>query len=280
MCAEKTEPLASTEHRIEIDWNEVGSLTEKERNEFTRVANILEKGGYFSPTGRPDKEWAFIDLSEYPAFAHYQTACKKYRKGDALYQTRKAERLAYYTKFFNPRTHVADIVAVNRSAPERQGGRMAQHYFAPVEERGGYPSANEPEARPAQCVIWNRHFGVFRAAPGHRQGDVVVDEEMVAYIILRRCAEFAFYGTILGHADHLKSGVMYKMHLDLMKYLFEEREKAASGDISVRGLRYIFYARYFQKEAGILLWKKKMRFRPGLFTFDYRRSAAPASGSG
>src|SRR5438105_1011135 len=81
-------------------------------------------------------------------------------------------------------------------------------------------------AVPAQAAAWVQGFGLFCKREGHRQGDVVCDEQLLAYISYRRLGNFTYYGAIIGHADHLGEGVMYKMHLDLIGALLQARDAA------------------------------------------------------
>lgn len=259
-------------HTIAFDHAAFEQLSSADRDAFWYQARRLEELGYMVSKGRPDKEWAFIDFDEYPSFDEYLARCRKIHKGNAIRDALKSERKGYYSKFFNPSVFVADIVAVNTSTPERQGAPMAQHYFLPVEQRGGYPAAIASEIPPSQSFIWMRHFGIFRENSGHRQGNVVVDEQLLGYAIVRRCSQFLFYSTFLGHDDFLRDGVTYKMHLDLVKTILmhrNARNQITPIDISLSGARYLFYARYYGQGSGLLLWKKRMLFAPGFFEFAH-----------
>jgi predicted O-methyltransferase YrrM len=265
-------------HSLVFDRNAFRQLNAADREYFYTYAKRLEDLGYMVPKGRSDKEWAYIDFNEYFDFIDYEKKCRKIHSGNAVRDALKAARKGYYSKFFNPRVFVGDIVAVNTSAPERQGGPMAQHYFQSVSERGGYPLSVEPELPPTQPLLWMRHWGIFRKAPGHRQGEIVVDEELLAYCILRRCSEFLIYSTFLGNWHHLRDGVTYKMHLDLAKSILHQQSIAPDepgADPALRSSRYLFYARYYTQGDGLLMWKKRMLFRPGYFEFDYPTRPAP-----
>ncbi|MBV9861112.1 MAG: hypothetical protein JO267_03080 [Alphaproteobacteria bacterium] len=265
-------------YTIELDRTAFGLLRVADRETFWHSVRRLEELEYSVRHGRPRKEWAFVDLDEYATFEEFKTACRKVHKGAALRHAAKAERNGYYCKFFHPQVFVGDIVAVNTSTPERQGGTMSDHYRLTVDERGGFAKSVLPEVPPSQPVTWRRHWGIFRRNPGHRQGDLIVDEELIGYLILSRCAEFAIYSTFLGHWDYLPKGVTYKMHMDLVQTILHYRNtrgSAAETDRSLDGLRYLFYARYFNQGEGLLKWKKRMLFRPGHFEFDYPEPPSP-----
>ena len=247
------------------------------------MARRLGEFGYLVPSGRAALEWAYIDFERFSTFDEYVAQCRKVNTGNAVRDALKAERKGYYSKFFNPRRFVTDIVAVNTSTQDRQGGRCRPHYFLPVEKRGGLPTPLETGDPTLPGILVDAPLGVFREKPGHRQGDVVVDEELLAYCMLRRCSEFVYYSTFLGHWDYLKDGVTYKMHMDLVQAILNFRNVTADdqgGDRSLDGARYLFYARYYTVSKGLQMWKRRMLFRPGHFEFDYPKPrVAPAAPS-
>lgn len=258
---------------LEVGQEEWERADRETRANFVHVAAGLEKSEFFGQLAPPAKEWALIDLDEYPDMEAFLKAARKVHTGNALRDARKAAERGYYSKFFDPRTFVIDLMEVDQSASERQGSAMAEHYRRTVEERGGYPNALHLPETPNQSLTWDRWFGVFRPDAGHTQGEVVVDERLLSYLKLRKVGPFLFYGTILGHADHLREGVMYKMHLDLVEYLLRNRELLAKGeaaaDHSLEGTRLLGYARYSRQGEGLMMWKKRMLFRPGYVLLRY-----------
>lgn len=260
-------------HRISVTQEELAAAPRQTRGMFLHVVNGFVETGFFGREESPSKDWAFIDLDEYSGFDEFLGKIKKIQKGNAIRSARKSRDLGHYSKFFNEDTFVVDIAAVDQSTPERQGSAMTEHYLRTVEERGGYPKEYMPPPEPDDTLFWDRHWGTFRAEPGHSQGELVVDERLLAYCKFRRVGPFTFYGTILGHADHLDEGVVYRMHLDLVEHLFEQRARSATGDDtadrSLEGIRYLGYARYFNQGEGLKMWKRRMGFRPGYFLYDY-----------
>ena len=149
---------------------------------------------------------------------------------------------------------------------------MDASYMRTVEQQGGYATEIRTPIAPTQNVYWARHFGTFRALPGHRQGDLVVNEQLLSYMIVRRFGNFAIYGTIIGHHDHLKDGVVHKMHHDFIRTAIDVRNSAAAGaphDISLVGLRYVCYAGPSYNFPGLRRWKESNLFRPRRFCLDY-----------
>jgi hypothetical protein len=266
----RTVPIAQL--AIVDDINEFRLLHHGDQAEFLRVMRHLTDIGFFRG-GAPLRTLAHIDLAAYRNFDDYRAAVKRHHKGTPIRDYRRATDCGYVSKFFNPKTYVGEIYAVQNSMPTRQGRPITDNLRRSVEERGGYAETYLPPVQPTQAFVWNRHFGTFRPKPGHKQGLVVVDEELAAYIYLRRVSEFCWYEQILGHCDHLANGVMNKTHLELIKHIYTEKEKIAAGapeaDHSVAGLRYVAYAGYFLQDIGLVRWKRKLLFRPGQFASDF-----------
>jgi hypothetical protein len=258
---------------VEVTEEQLEQVDSATRRTFIHVARGLEEIEFFGREGPPPKEWAQIDLDQYEDFDEFIKACRKVHSGNAVRDARKAADRGYYSKFFDYQTFVGDVVDIDNSAPARQGGEMAAHYRRSVEERGGYVAEYHEVTPPGQTLAWDRFFGVFCREPGHKQGEVVVSERLLSYIKFRRLGPFSFYGTILGHADHLREGVMYKMHLDLIELLLRNRTLLRAGDdsadYSLAGLRFVGYARFFGQGSGLEMWKKRMLFKPGYFLIRY-----------
>jgi len=248
---------------------------------FQHLLRGLEQNEWVTRGGKPVKEMMFIDLEALESFEDYIAQCRKIHKGNAIRDANKAARTGYYTKFFNSQNHLDDILAISLSSPERQGHRLSDHYFLTAEEQGGYPASIEAEPTLNGALAWYRYFGLFQRKPGHRQGHLPVDEELLAYGLLRRCGEFALITKFIGHAEHLRNGIMYKMHVDMIDTLLKQRDLARAGDEtadrSLRGLRYLTNTRYFGQPAGLVQWKVRMLYRPGFFQYDFDLGALPAS---
>lgn len=262
---------------LEVDERDLGEASADERAVFYRVAAGLESTGFFGSEEPPPKEWALIALDDYEDADAFLRAARHVHGGNAVRDARKAGERGYVSEFFAEETFVGDIAEVDQSAAERQGGPMADHYRRTVDERGGFPTEYMEAVEPRERLAWDRFFGVFRPEPGRRQGEVVVDRKLLAYVKLRRLGPFMFYGTILGHADHLREGVVYKMHLDLMTRILRNRERLERGepdaDRSLAGAGYLGYARYFNQGEGLLMWKKRMLFEPSYVILRYPRQA-------
>jgi len=137
----------------------------------------------------------------------------------------------------------------------RSGGPMRAAYQRTVDELGGPPGRlaplKEPEC-PAHCTYC---WGIFEGKPGHKQGEVVTDERLLAYIKFKRQGSLGIYTSILGHGDYLKFGIVYQLHYELLRWIAENLED------SLKGLDYVLYGAHESGHAGLQQWKKRGLFR-------------------
>ena len=133
---------------------------------------------------------------------------------------------------------------------------MTAGYRKSVDDMGGPPEKLYPVRPPACPVHWTRSWGVFAPAPGHRQGDVVTDEKLVAYVKLKRQGSLVIYSSILGHGDHLGAGIMYRLHFAIVEWLLQAENTL------VDGLDLLLYGASQSGNAGLQMWKKRCLFRP------------------
>jgi len=110
---------------------------------------------------------------------------------------RKAERQAYEFRKFDWNNHLDEIFDINTSKEIRSAGPMHGWYTEPVKPR--YHSEEEQRYR--------KYYGVFK------------DERLCAYLNLVLCGDFAFFKHCIGHADHLKHGIMnYLLSCTVQEY--------------------------------------------------------------
>lgn len=205
-------------------------------------------------------------------FADYENQIRGVSKGAALRQARKARREGIVCEPFDRRLHIPDIHEINTSMVSRSGGVMRQGYMASVEELGGAPDRHYEWVPPKCRAHYDLWWGAFISAPGYHQGQVQTDRKLIAYIKFRRIGSIGLYSMILGHGDYLKHGVMQQLHLDLVRYLFDENRQLAER------LEYIMYAGYYQGGDGLRRWKKNLRFVPA-YLQERRRPRRPVGRS-
>lgn len=227
------------------------------------TAERLVAAGFFGLSeSHPGEKVAAVITLPGLTYQSYLTQCRRISKGAALRQAKKADREGFYSKLFDRRLFLPDIVSVNQSEPERQGMPMRAQYQASVEDLGGYPSERFDFQRSKCPRHWEYHWGIFKSEPGYKQGDVQVNERLIGYINLRRLGNTAYYPTILGHGEFLDYGIMYRLHLQVMEWLLDPSNEDA------KGLEHLFYAGLYQGQPGLQQWKKKMLFQPAQFVLD------------
>ena len=121
---------------------------------------------------------------------------------------RKAEDEGYIFKEFAWNDHLEDIFKINTSKEVRSGGVMLGWYREPVKPR--YLSNEEQH--------YHKYYGIFK------------DGNLLAYLYLIVCGDCCFFKHIMGHADHLKNGVMY--------YLISCVVRTYTGHSHVKWLKY------------------------------------------
>jgi hypothetical protein len=172
---------------------------------------------------------AFIELSSFSSDEDYLRTIRG--KNSADYFARKCEKLGYFFAPFHPNDEIEAIYSINSSVRSRQGRVMDSSYLTKVEEW------------PSNAVnIW---YGVFS-----KEG------ALVAYIWSLDLEQLTLVNRILGHGDHLNSHVMYLMATCFI------REKLKN-----RVLKFAMYDTFGRKKNGLVLFKKRIGFKP--FTVNF-----------
>ena len=194
---------------------------------------------------------ALLPLERYASFRHFSMQVSPHVRRDAA----KARKLGCYVREFRPDEQKSGLMAIVRSRPERQGRPMADRVTGALRaERAGLdeplrPGLQDPQDR-------SRWFGVFIGSQEYGPRTPTQQESLVAFINVRRCGELASYGRILGHAAHLKHGIMFLLHLELMERIL------ARTDEGLRGVRYLMYGAWEDSTDGLRIWKSRAGFSP------------------
>ena len=218
------------------------------REYFTLPEDDPEARKRYTPMLIPTDDIVYVEA--------WEQHIKTFGKGSRLRQKRKAERVGYTVHEFAWAQHVPDIHAINHSKEIRSGGEMRGSYRFSIEEMGGAPTSPSSPVPPACKHHWDLRFGTFLPEPGHTQGDVVVDERLVAYIALSRNGDVVLYSMILGHADHLADGALVLLHHEVIRWLSSERDGLA------QDLRYVMYGGWENGGPSLLQWKRQAGFTP------------------
>ena len=191
---------------------------------------------------------------------------RRISKGNVIRDARRSDREGFVCRPFVRAMHIPDIVNLNQSKDVRCGRPMRTEYLRGVEEMGGAPKtvmALKPPRCPVHCDVW---WGVFAPEPGHRQGKIVTDERLVAYIDFRRIGTLAIYSMILGHGEYLRHGVMFRLHFAIMEWLCRREDPVTVG------IEQLMYAGMNQGGEGLRFWKKRAGFVPALLVAPVARA--------
>lgn len=183
------------------------------------------------------------------------------RRGRVTREIQKARRLGYTTKRFAKALYVPDMWEIHQSKDLRGGKPMRESYQKTIEEMGGAP--RQPlEPPPPQCPLHDKCFwGVFKPEEGHKQGDVTTNERLVGYISLWSYGSHAWYSRIMGHGEHLSSGIMYLLHFSVVEDFLARPQPRPE---------YLFYGAFRSgpKSGTLTEWKRRCLFEPRLIVLS------------
>jgi hypothetical protein len=206
---------------------------------------------------------AAIDLRKYRTFAEFEESLVSVR---FIRDIRKARRLGYRARLFNHGGHVADTVGIRRSLKWRAFGPVLDAFFLKSNATGsGRPPPAPPTAPPCD-KHWVLHLGMFLDEPGHRQGGIVLDRELVAYVRMIRTGNTLYLAEGMAHGAHLRNGVMKLMHASIVEWLLVE------GGALAKGIDFLTYGAVEQGSYGLCLWKLRALFEPHLVRFSAPRA--------
>ncbi len=145
---------------------------------------------------------------------------------------RRAGRDRYVFARIDRDDYLDDIYAINTSMTERQGRPMADAYRErPVPQA---PLREFPCPRHAL-----RRYGVLR------------DGHLYAYAWVYVIGEMCLFSTILGHGEHMKSGIMSLLVAEAVRDL-----------VGSAGLRFAMYNLHASGTDGLRFFKEQMGFAP------------------
>jgi hypothetical protein len=151
---------------------------------------------------------------------------------------RKAEKQRYEFREFDWDKHMDDIYDINTSKEVRSAGPMHGWYIKPVQPR--HHSEEE------QCY-W-KYYGIFK------------DDRLRAYLNLIQCGDFAFFKHFIGHADHLKHGIMnYLLSCTVQEYVANPH---------IEWLNYGWVSTVDSSSSSVMNFKKHAGFEAKAALFD------------
>jgi hypothetical protein len=191
----------------------------------------------FKIVGRKVMGVALLPLDEFADDDEYLEGLRYARR-----RVRRASRLGYTVALFDPNERRDELLAINRSMPERQGRPMDAPY---LDSDASYVIAPHLE-----------HIGV------------VKDGAVVAYSELEYAGEIVGTNRIMGHGDHLRNGIMFLLIAGIVDHV-----KTTRPDI-----RYVFYDMFFGAGDGLRAFKMNAGFRPYWVRWKRELGAAPTAG--
>jgi len=242
-------PLAYVDFRYESD-SCVPQCGTKEKT-FTSMKSYINIEGVSEGL-----RWTpvVIDLRSVGDYAAWERPVKK--RYDRVRMKNRSVREGFLVHPFHPKLHVPDIYEIHHSAEVRSGGKMRGDYLKGIDEMGGAPETNYKVTTPKCTLHWGMSFGVFQPLENHKQGEIVTNEKLVGYINLRRFGDIVLYSRIMGHQDHLGDGVMYHLHFDIVKWIFDP-ENTLTKDV-----KFIMYGGIGNGGPNLWQWKRTVGFKP------------------
>ena len=149
-------------------------------------------------------------------------------------KVRKALKEGYAFSVIDRDEHLDEIHAINTSLKERQGRPMDELYMKRPGPYGPLPNYTCPRHR----IVT---YGVLH-------GDV-----LVAYTVAYQVGEMCVFSTILGHGEHLNSGIMFLLVSETVRDLMNKA-----------GLRFPMYNMHRGGTDGLRFFKEQMGFKPYL----------------
>lgn len=210
-------------------------------SELTAVPTVAKQVGVYA--------MATLDLAAYADMDAVMKAARliSTKRGTVNRQIARARRSGYTVREFEPGEYLPDMVAIHRSKTFRD--RKPMEGALHLADADALAKMIRPVAARA-CAQHNESFwGVFREATDRSDGDY-----LVGYICLTRLGNSAVYRHLMGRGDHLRNGIMYLLHYELVATLL----KAPPA-----GLRYLTHGAYARRPLDPPThWKRLALFKP------------------
>jgi len=197
-----------------------------------------------------------VRIADFPNIAAFDGVLKQ-RSSRTLSKLRATARKGYRARQFMLASHVADMHAIRTSMAFRAAGPVFDRWFLKPEHIAAPATELLHVASPCCPIHWTIWWGLFAPEPGHVQNEIEVGERLVAYVKVMRIGDVVHYTEIMGHHDRLGDGVMMLLHHEIMRWLIETPEPAATG------AKVLLYGAAEHGGTGLLTWKKRAGFVPG-----------------
>jgi hypothetical protein len=164
---------------------------------------------------------ALLPIEEFTTLEEYLANLRYARR-----RVRRAGRLGYTVRVFDPNERRSDLLSIHTSLPERQGRAIDSEYLDPA-----------PEYRTGPTI---EYLGVFR------------QDVLLAYSRVEYAGDIASLARIMGHGDHMADGTMFLLVAGIVEHVKAVRPQT----------RYLFYDMFFGAADGLRQFKAHLGFRP------------------
>ena len=196
-----------------------------------------------------------LPLGSFADAAGFSKQLKK-KSGNVWRDAEKARRNGFLLQLFLPANHSPDLLALRRSRKMRAFGPVLDAFTVTLADLGGAPQQWQALPTPQHTDYWDCYLGVFLPKPGHQQGDVMTDQQLIGYTRLHRIGNAVRYAELMGHGGFQAAGVMSVLHHDVLCWLLDPANPL------VVGIEYLSYGALEQGGDGLVFWKRKALFQP------------------
>lgn len=242
--------------------------TEQCRSQIEIERRHLEKF-LFAPLGKPRAFWPWrgvphlLDLTLYSDFPSYLAKVAHRGRGRGANGTRnikKARKLGYVARPIGRGTYYSEMVEVKGSKLFRTGGPVLE--AIPIVKRA--MMASHPRDDWYGCPLhWAAVWGAFIH---ERDPSGAEREKLAAYCFMRRVGNRLHLVLIMGHAAHMRNGVVPFLFTEIMQWLLERQ------DPHVIGIDYFQIGAIEHGKPAYLEWKRRHQFRPFLYAWAAPRA--------
>jgi hypothetical protein len=214
------------------------------------------------PNGSPNRaaKLLALDLRNYSNYCDYEQ--RLYKQSRNFHRDiKRAEEAGFFAQEFVLANHTPDILKIRRSAKRRAFGLVLEAFTLKIDDLGGAPT--HITALPDQPICpthWEKYLGVFQHRPQHKQGAIAVDQELVAYIRIRRSGNTLRYREFMGRADLISQGVMMLLQSAVVRHAIKLNQATDAAELP--RIDYITYGALEHGSAGLVFWKRKALFYP------------------
>jgi hypothetical protein len=204
-----------------------------------------------------------LDLDAFPDFQSYvdKVAGRDAKRRDKARDIKKARALGYYVKPIGRATHYEEMIEIQSSKLFRTGGLVI----------AALPGVQRAMSS-ARYWDWNEcalHWGsVWGAFTPERKDQGNTCERLAAYCHMRRVGNRIHGIALMGHAAHLRNGVVKLLFFEVMRWLLDRQ------DPRVIGVRYFQGGAIEQGRESSLAWKRRFQFQPYVYAWS---NATPAT---